>query len=267
MIDVAMIPQSLQAELAVLLSAVRQAGEVILAVQRAGISIHRKMNNEILTQADLQANDVLKNALLGAFPDDGWLSEESVDDPSRLLCNRVWIVDPIDGTKEFVSGIPEYAISVALVLNGIPCLAAVYNPATNELFHAIKHGGAWQGNNRLHCSQNASARYSLLASRTEFERGHWDRFIDLHNVKVVGSIAYKLALVACGQADATFSLGFKSEWDIAAGILLVTEAGGLVTDQNGTPFLLNQKNVLVDGIVASASQMNASIHALIIRDS
>ncbi|MDR3476680.1 MAG: 3'(2'),5'-bisphosphate nucleotidase CysQ [Gammaproteobacteria bacterium] len=254
---------TLQAELTVLLSAVRAAGEVIQTVQNAGFTIQRKMNNDILTQADLEANDVLKKMLLGAFPDYGWLSEECVDASARLSQDKVWIVDPIDGTKEFAHGIPEYAISVALVVKGKPHLAVVYNPATNELFHAIKDGGAWQGNQRLHCAQPGAPRYRLLASRTEFERGHWDRFVDHHEVKVVGSIAYKLALVAAGHADATFSLGFKSEWDIAAGILLVTEAGGIVTDQKGAAFSLNQKNVLVDGIVASASHLNTEIHALI----
>lgn len=240
-----------QRELKVLLNAVECAGEAINTIQKNGFAVLTKQNDEVLTQADLQANTVLKQTLLSAFPEDGWLSEESVDDETRLARRRVWIVDPIDGTKEFVKGIPEYAISVALVEEGKPCVAAVYNPATNELFHASIGGGTWLGDQRVYCNQKVPNRLTLLASRSEYARGEWDAFMQ-HDVKVIGSIAYKLALIAAGKADATFSLGPKNEWDIAAGALLVEEAGGVVTNQQRQPFCFNQKKSLVDGIVASS---------------
>lgn len=240
-----------QQEIEVLLNAVQSAGIAINAIQQAGFSVLTKQNDEVLTQADLQANTILKQALLGAFPDDGWLSEECIDDAHRLTRPRVWIVDPIDGTKEFVTGIPEYAISVALVEEGKPCVAAVYNPATREMFHASLGGGTWMGNARVSCRTSVSERCTLLASRSEYARGEWDAFLQQHEVKVIGSIAYKLALIAAGFADATFSLGPKNEWDIAAGVLLVEEAGGIVTNQQRKPFRFNQKNSLVDGIVAA----------------
>ena len=255
---------ALQKELDVLLNAMRLAGEVILTVQKQGFSIQRKMNNDILTQADVEANEVLKRELLGAFPQDGWLSEESVDHHDRLSCDRVWIVDPIDGTKEFAQGIPEYAISVALVEQGIPCLASVYNPSTGELYHAIKDHGAWSGNQRLACHNEVPERFALLASRSEVDRGEWNGFAANHDVRMIGSIAYKLALIAAGKADATFSLGNKNEWDIAAGVLLVQEAGGIVGNKRGQAFVFNQKNVLVDGIVASSAAINAKIHQVIL---
>lgn len=251
-------------EVTVLLTAMREAGDIILAIQRESMQIERKANNDLVTAADFQANEVLKTALMGHFPADGWLSEESVDDESRLTKQRVWIVDPIDGTIEYAHGIPEYAVSVALVEQGDPILAAVYNPVTQELFHAVKGKGAWLNDTAIHCNAAASReRLCLLASRSEDKRGEWDRFKQQHQVKIVGSIAYKLALVAAGKADATFSLGPKSEWDIAAGVLLVNEAGGVAVNQRRQAFIFNQRNVLVDGIVGSAGDVVDDVFKMI----
>jgi len=248
----------------ILLSAMRATGREILALQKSDLAITRKANNDIVTRADLLANDILKNHLATSFPDYGWLSEESIDNLQRLSCQRVWVVDPVDGTKEFAAGQPEYAISVALVENGAPVLASVFNPATDELFYAIKGRGAWLGETRLSCEHVSSGdKLMLLASRSEYQRGEWDYFEQSHEVVQVGSIAYKLALVAAGKADATFSLGPKSEWDIAAGVLLVTEAGGIVTNQRRETIIFNRKEVLVDGIVASAASVNEKIFELI----
>ncbi len=249
-------------ELQALQQAVLVAGAAVLQIQRSDITISRKSNRDIVTQADLLANDILKEQLLAHWPQAGWLSEESVDDAARLQKKQVWIIDPIDGTKEYAQGIPEYALSAALVEQGVVLLAAVFNPAKNELFLAERGVGAWLGAERIHCRSTNQNRFSLLASRSEFDRGEWAAF-QQHDVQVVGSIAYKLALVAAGKADATFSLGPKNEWDIAAGVLLVQEAGGIVTNQNGLPFIFNSKKVLVDGIVASAANINKEIFAMI----
>lgn len=243
-------------EIQILLSAVREAGDTIVKLQQSGFSVTRKSNNDLLTQADLAANDILKSRLTKAFPEIGWLSEESVDDEGRLACDLAWVVDPIDGTIEYATGIPEYAVSVALVERGKPVLACVFNPAANEFYHAILGEGAWLNDKRIRCTDACAKRLRLLASRSEYKRGEWDQFQQQHEVKQVGSIAYKLALVAAGKADATFSLGPKSEWDIAAGVLLVTEAGGKATDQERKPFLFNQVKVRVKGIVASAASVN-----------
>jgi myo-inositol-1(or 4)-monophosphatase len=250
-------------EVTVLLAAMRAAGKEILALQQQGLSVEKKANNDIVTIADLAANDILRAALNQHFPDDGWLSEESVDDPARLACERVWVVDPIDGTREFASGIPEYAVSVALVEKGEPIVAAVFNPATNELFHAVKGQGAWLGEQRLYCQASPTPDCLLLASRSEYKRGEWTAFQASHRVEQVGSIAYKLALVAAGRACGTFSLGPKSEWDVAAGVLLVSEAQGIVTNQRRNTLQFNQKNVIIDGIVATAAAANEAIFSLI----
>lgn len=248
----------------ILLQSVKKAGEAILTLQKTGFTIQKKVNHDIVTEADYAANEILQTALLEKFPDDGWLSEESVLDKNRLQKERIWIVDPIDGTKEYAHGIPEYAISVALIEKGEPILAAIFNPASNELFHAVKHQGAWLNNKPIHCRpEQPAARLLLLASRSEYKRGEWEKFIVHHEVKQVGSIAYKLGLIAAGMADATFSLGPKNEWDIAAGVLLVQEAGGVVTDRQRNSFLFNRDNVLVDGIVASSKPVNELIFSLI----
>lgn len=249
-------------ELQLLLDAVQEAGDSILDLQKTGFSISKKGEDDIVTKADLLADEIIKTRLLNAFPQDGWLSEESVDDVHRLACKRVWVVDPIDGTREFASGVPEYAISVALVQEGQPILSAVFNPATNEFFHAIKGQGAWLGKRKIQCNI-PSQDFLLLASRSEYRRGEWGKYERDHRVKQVGSIAYKLGLIAAGEGDATFSLGPKNEWDIAAGVLLVTEAGGVVTDKERNPFLFNRKEVKVNGIVASAKNINDEIFAMI----
>lgn len=253
----------MQKELTILLQAVKAAGTAIVALPQAHLNVSLKSNFDVVTQGDLLANDILKSALLQAFPKDGWLSEESVDDLRRRNTKRVWVVDPIDGTREFAKGVPEYAISVALVEHGEPILAAVFNPATDELFHAEKGKGVWLNGKPVVCRLKNDESLLLLASRSEYRRGEWSTFEVNNEVKQVGSIAYKLGLVAAGKADATFSLGPKNEWDIAAGVLLVQEAGGVVTDKKGQPFLFNQEKVLVNGIVATSAAAQACVAKLV----
>lgn len=250
-------------ELNILKSAILQAGHAIKEIQRTGYDTTTKQNSDPLTTADLLANQILKDQITSAFPNDGWLSEETVDNPDRLNCKRVWIVDPIDGTKEFIKNIPEYAISVALVENHLPILAAIYNPLTDELFHAEIGKGLWLNDQPVRCSLPNSEKLIILASRTEFEKGAWEPFMGECEIKPIGSIAYKLALLAAGKAHATFSLGPKSEWDIAAGVLLVQEGGGLVTDKYKKSFVFNQPSILVNSIVATTRDCHERVHALI----
>lgn len=246
----------------ILLSAIQQAGDAIALLQKQGFTTTLKANNDPLTEADLLANHILKQQLLGSFPQDGWLSEETADDATRLNCKRVWVVDPIDGTKEFVKGIPEFAVSVALVEDGVPILAAVLNPMTHELFHASRGQGAYLNGSPIHCDLPYTGMLTILASRTEMANGDWDSFSKDNDIRVVGSIAYKLALVAAGKAHATFSLGPKNEWDIAAGTLLVQEAGGVVTDKHKKLIKFNQPVTLVNSIIATSLATHERIHQL-----
>ena len=251
-------------EIDILLPIMHEAGAAIFAVQQSGLHVATKINGDIVTKADLLVNDILQSRLMKQFPADGWLSEENKDDFNRLTCDRVWIVDPIDGTREFAQGIPEYAISVALIENKIPIVASVFNPSTNELFYAVKDQGAWLGKEKIHCMTSTSALL-ILASRSEYERGEWDNVERYHHVQPMGSIAYKLASIAAGHAQATFSLSPRNEWDIAAGVLLVTEAGGMVTNKHREKIMFNNKETMVDGIIATTADVNDMIFDLIAR--
>jgi len=250
-------------DLEVLKDRVLQAGQAIYQMAENGFETAYKENKDPVTTADIEAERILKKGLLQALPEAGWLSEETRDDPVRLNRKQVWIVDPIDGTKEFVSGIPEYSISVALTENGQPVLAAVYNPATKELFSAAKGRGAWLNGESIKADYANSNKPVILASRSEIKRGEFESFEPFAEIRPCGSIAYKLALIAAGCADATFSLGPKNEWDIAAGVLLVAEAGGKATDKAGIPFIFNQNHTLVNGIVASSSRAYNQVQILI----
>ena len=249
--------------LEVLKKYVHQAGQAIFQMAADGFETAYKANKDPVTTADLEADSIIRKGLTKDFPGTGWLSEETRDDYSRLEKKLVWVVDPIDGTKEFVTGIPEYAVSVALVEDGLPILAAVYNPATKELFTAASGQGAWLNEKTILAEHPLTTKPVLLASRSEIKRGEFEPFESSALIRPCGSIAYKLALIAAGMADATFSLGPKNEWDIAAGVLLVIESGGNATNLNGTPFRFNQQTTLVDGIVATTKQAFRPVTILI----
>ncbi len=241
-------------ELHILKNAVIQAGSAIRQLSnQVDIKTH-KNNYSPVTAADLAANQILKVQLLGHFPEDGWLSEESHDDFIRLKKKRVWIVDPLDGTKEYINHISEYVVSVALVEEGVPILAAILNPMTAELFYAVKGLGAWLNDQPIYCDYPVvnKNKIEVLASRSEIKRGDWQCFAESFDIKPMGSIAYKLALVAAGKTHASFSLTPRSEWDIAAGVFLIQEAGGIVHDLKKRVFIFNQKNIKVNGIIASS---------------
>ncbi|MGH7831538.1 MAG: 3'(2'),5'-bisphosphate nucleotidase CysQ, partial [Candidatus Binatia bacterium] len=240
-------------EISQLAEVIRSAGRAVMQIRKNGFTVERKSNESPLTLADLEANRILKEYLMERFPDYGWLSEETFDHPDRLLKRALWIVDPIDGTKEFVTGIPEFAISVALVRDGNPVMAAVYNPATEELFTAVRGQGLRVNGEANRVRRPMGDKPLLLASRTEMAKGKFKPFEGVADIKPVGSIAYKLALLAAGRADAIISLEPKNEWDIAAGVLLIEESDGKVTDLRGSPLIFNRADTLVDGIVAAGA--------------
>jgi len=207
---------------------------------------------------------LLHEHLAALLPEAGWLSEETADNPDRLGSRLVWIVDPVDGTKEFVMGLPEFTISVALVEEGLPILAVVYNPPTGELYHARRGGGTYLNGKMMSVTQRQELSGAAVdASRSERNRGEFAPFEDLLNLRTMGSIAYKLARVAAGQVDATWSRGPKNEWDICAGALLVHEAGGYCVDLDGRPFRFNQPFPKVNGIIATNERLFAPIVALL----
>ena len=170
---------------------------------------------------------------MGAFGDDGWLSEEHPDDRERLGHERVWIVDPLDGTREFLQGVPEYAVSIGLSVGGEAVAGVVFNPAKDELYAAAVGGeDGEEGELALDDTQSLAEGYMLAG------RGEW-RFGDLPPVPngtqllPVGSIAYRMALLASGTGSLIFTVGRRKEWDVAAGAALLAAAGAQVTDVDG----------------------------------
>ena len=251
---------TLEAELDVARNAARAAGEVLVRYYGADYEVGEKSADNPVTAADLESNEILKSTILGAFPDDGWLSEETADSDERLRKKRVWVVDPLDGTKEFIGKLPEFCICIALVEDGLPKVAVEYNPVANELFTARKGGGTFLNDQRVRVSTQNDLRHAhVLASRSEEARGEWELFRPLMKVELTGSVAYKFALVAAGRKDATFTLTPKNEWDVCAGVLLVTEAGGMVTQPDGRAVRFNNPETLLPGLVASNGILHRSI--------
>lgn len=229
------------------LRAARRAGRAIEEVQRSGFYVESKGDAGPVTEADRRADAILRHELLG-LESAGWLSEETVDDATRLGRDALWVVDPLDGTKEFVDGIPQYCVAIGLVRAGEPVLGVVHNPATDDTFWAERGRGAWRNGTAIQVAEGRC----LLASRSELKRGEFDPFHAGWELSPVGSIQLKLALVAAGDAAVTLSRGPKHEWDVCAGALLVAEAGGRVTDLLGGPLRYNQPFPKVKGILAGA---------------
>jgi myo-inositol-1(or 4)-monophosphatase len=227
---------------------VTAAGIEIEKVRAGGpIVADTKDDASPVTLADRAADELLRTELTRLIPC-GWLSEETADDQTRLSDDRLWIVDPLDGTKEFVEGLPQYSVAVALVQEGHPLLGVVHNPATGDMFCALRGAGAFRNDRAIRVSEGNL----LLASRSETQRGEFDPFQHDWEVQSVGSIELKLALVAAGEGAVTLSRGPKHEWDVCAGALIVEEAGGAATDVFGGPLRFNQPIPKVKGILAGA---------------
>lgn len=199
-----------------------------------------KERGDPLTEADLAVNRVLYATL--PRPGEGWLSEEMTDDPRRLGCSRVWIVDPVDGTQEFVEGIPEWCVSIGLVEHGVPVAGGIMNPATGQtVIGSVETGIEMNGQAARVSTRPSLADAVVLVSRSETRRGEWERLADApFHVRPCGSVAYKLALVAAGLADLTWTLLPKNEWDVAAGTALVNAGGGRVVHADGSEPAFNR---------------------------
>lgn len=252
-------------ELRVARDAAIAAGEILQGYFRdGGYQIDSKGKNNPVTTADFEADAELKQILREAFPTYGWLSEETVDNDDRLTAERVWIVDPLDGTKEFIKGIPEFVVAIALAEHGVPVMGVSYNPIKDELFWGVRGAECHLNDQLVTVSATHTLEHStILASRSETARGEWKAYEGRVTVRPIGSVAYKLALVAAGQADATFTLTPKSEWDIASGVALIIAAGGRVTDLYGEPIQFNRRDVKTPGFVASNGHLHAQLERML----
>jgi myo-inositol-1(or 4)-monophosphatase len=255
----------LNQELDLAREAALSAGEILERYFRdRGFEIDQKGKDNPVTTADYDADSEIKRLLRGAFPAYGWLSEETADNADRLSCRRVWIVDPLDGTKEFIKGIPEFVIAIALAEEGSPILGVTYNPIKREMFWCARGRGCYMDSRPVHVTATPSLEHAtVLASRSETSRGEWKNYEGKLRVNPIGSVAYKLALVAAGRADATFTRTAKSEWDIASGAALILEAGGRITDIDGSEMRFNKPSVKLKGFVASNAVLHDEIERLV----
>ncbi len=256
---------SLTDELLAAEEAARAAGEIIARLYRGDYRVREKSRGNPVTTADLMANKAIRGIIEARFPDDAWLSEEDADDPGRLDRSRVWIVDPLDGTREFIKGVPEFCVSIGLAVNGSPALGVIYHPLRTELFAAVRGGGARLNGKPLKVSPPVDDQPPrLLISRSEPRR----RLAELareFTLEPMGSIAYRLASVGRGYADATLTFRRVKEWDVCAGIVIVEEAGGRTMTAPGEPAVFNQREPVLQQLLAGSEASNARIQTLLAR--
>jgi len=292
-------PPDLDDVLARIGTALDRAEEVLADFTAGATSARWKAAGDPVTEADLRVDRVLRETL--PRPGEGWLSEETVDSAERLSRERTWIVDPLDGTREFVQGVPEWCVAIGLVENGRPIAGGILNPATGQrLTGAVGRGvllaeppgvpaagtplppeGSGgralpvpapppappprQAPRPVRASERDRLEGALvLASRSEVRRGEWDRFAGApFAVRACGSVAWKLALVAAGKADATWTLVPKNEWDVAAGAALVLAAGGVVRALPWDEPRFNRRETLLRGFVACGPRLAEPIRRLL----
>jgi myo-inositol-1(or 4)-monophosphatase len=245
-----------------LATAVREAGALALQTFRGQLKSWIKGKSSPVSEADLAVDALLRERLLTIL-DAGWLSEETEDDPARLRRADVWVVDPIDGTRAYLAGLPDWAISVALVNAGRPVVAALYAPVTDELFLSIAGAGATLNGVPINASrgdQIADAKFSgpkrRLESLAMIEPA-------IQTMPRVPSLALRLARVATGALDGAFAGPDSHDWDLAAADLLVHEAGGLISTVTGQSLVYNRPNPVHDALLAAGRARHAALLSLI----
>ena len=234
---------------------VERVGASLQELREQGVRYGRKPGFELVSEADLLAAERLHEALSSLLPEAGWLSEEHIDTSHRLAARFVWIVDPLDGTREYLLGVPEYALSVALVEEGRPILGVVHNPARRHTAAAVAPPDA--------PAENGGAvpdRIRVLIGRGEADLEEVPPLPRNVEVQGVGSVAYRLALLAEGRADAVVSHYPRAEWDVAAGAALCAARGVVVSDFFGRPLQFNKPNPAVAGLLAARPAVHRRLH-------
>lgn len=252
----------LKADLALAVDVAREAGALSLDWLKKGARTWDKSPGNPVTEADIAVNNLIAERLREARPDYGWLSEETKDNPVDRVQERVWVVDPIDGTRAFMRGEPYFCISIARLEGDRPVVAALYNPMTNEMLAAAKGSGAVLNEEPIRAMPTCGLEGCGVIVRPEIH----DRLRRSPQWPVTrilspmpNSIAYRLALVAAGRWDAAIGLQATNDWDIAAAVLIVEEAGGIATNGEGAAFVFNQAETRHPGVVAAG----AGLHPLL----
>jgi myo-inositol-1(or 4)-monophosphatase len=253
---------SLAADLALIRDAALAAGELALAEREAGLKIWSKSGGSPVTSADMAVDRLLRETLLAARPDHGWLSEETADSPDRLSHRRIFVVDPIDGTVAYMKNKPWWCIPIAIVEDGRPIAAVIHAPALGETFTAVLGGGAALNGVAITASDTTDLDdASVLADALLMEGPIWLEPWPTMRYEKRNAIAYRMALVAAGAFDAAINLTPKCDWDVCAGALIVEEAGGRVSDHHGHAWRFNQADPRQNSLVCSGP----ALHPLIVR--
>ncbi|NGM44232.1 3'(2'),5'-bisphosphate nucleotidase CysQ [Rhodobacter sp. SGA-6-6] len=250
-------------DLSLLEAAAREAGEVALRYWRKSPKSWDKGEGAgPVSEADLAVNAALEAHLRGARPDYGWLSEESPDGPERLAAERLFILDPIDGTRAFLEGEENFALSLAVVAGGRPVAGVVYLPARRQLYTASAGGPALRNGREIACGTRAALEGAdVLTTRAALAPEHWPRGVPALKRSFRSSLAYRLCLAAEGRHDAMLTLRPAWEWDIAAGTLIAERAGCAVTDPQGRALALNAEVPRATGVVAANPALHGALLA------
>lgn len=249
-------------ELEVAIEAAKAAGAAILEVwSRPDFKTTEKADDKgPLTEADLASNQILIDAITAAFPDDAILSEETKDSPERLPNPRCWVIDPLDGTKEFTERVPQFVVSVGLAVHGKPAVGVLFNPATGELFTGVVGEGATYNGQPCRVTDRATlAGARLLVSATETKKGWFEHLKGVCETEPMGSVAYKFGLVAAGLADATFTPKPRNEWDLLGGAACIVAAGGRATNGADVDYTFNRPDPLHIGVCGSNGALHAAV--------
>jgi myo-inositol-1(or 4)-monophosphatase len=245
-----------------LVAALREAGEVALRTFRGPLRHWTKGKQSPVCEADIAVDELL-HRLLGASPGYAWLSEETKDDPARVGARLVWIVDPIDGTRAYIAGRPDWSISAALVADGRPVAAALFVPTSNEMFAAVVGEGATLNDAPIAVSTKAA----LDGARVAGPKRYLEQLEAVNPTVVpipkIHSLALRLTRVAHGQIDAAFASANSHDWDLAAADLLVHEAGGAITTVRGERLTYNQRVPVHRAIIAAGPGLHRRVVELV----
>jgi len=242
----------------------REAGALALATARTEFRRWTKgPDNSPVTEADIAVNELLRERLPALAPEAGWLSEESADEPGARVTQTTWIVDPIDGTRGFLAGLADWTISVALVEQDRPLLAALYAPASDEMFLAVRGHGTTLNNRRINANPGATLAGARLAGPKRKLDRVAQRQPDVVLEPKIHSLALRIARVAQGRLDVAFAGKGAHDWDLAAADLLVHEAGGAMTDLAGRPLSYNRADLEHGALIAAGSDRHAALVDLV----
>jgi myo-inositol-1(or 4)-monophosphatase len=244
---------------ALLADTVRQAGALALSMFRTELKMWTKGASSPVSEADIAVNDLIQARLQRATPDYGWLSEESADDSLRLGRRRVWIIDPIDGTRGYLAGREDWCVSAALVEDASPLIAAVFAPASDEFFFAMRGQGATCNGVPIRATSGTGLDFSRIAGPKPLVERLKQTAEDISLYPRIGSLALRLCRVADARIDAAFAGGQSRDWDLAAADLIVHEADGSMTALGGDAILYNREDVTHGVLVAAGRDRHAHI--------